>query len=77
MLFVPICNYEVTFCERKLGFSFTTKPEEQNPIELNRTPIGNRTKSNIYFAMSSIIEQNRTQPDSILFGIHLLTPENK
>ena len=41
---------------------------------------GNRTKSNIYFAMSSIvepIERNRTQSVSILFVIHLLTPDNK
>jgi len=38
---------------------------------------GNRTKSNVYFAVSSIFEHNRTQSGSILFGIHLLISKSR
>ena len=71
---------------KPLGVSNRTK-SNQNSIELNRRShrsiaFGNRTKSNIYFAVSSIIEpikQNPTQPDSIRFEfvwIHFLSHSN-
>jgi len=63
---------------------------QSNKIEpkINRTQsntnrsigFGNRTKSNIYFAVSSIfepIEHNRTQSGSILFGIFLLISKSR
>ena len=71
--------------DRKVGFEFKEIEPKFNLTQssINRS-IGfdNRTKSYIYFAASSIvkpIERNRTQYDSILFGIHLfiMAPENK
>ena len=57
--------------------------QNQTKIQSNTNSLigfSNQTKSNIYFAVSSIIEpieRNQTQSNSILYGIHLLTPENK
>ena len=75
---------------RPQPFVHNTQRIQSNKIEpkINRTQsntnrsigFGNRTKSNIYFAVSSIfepIEHNRTQSGSILFGIQLLISKSR